>query len=327
MAWDHRPSEAEKGCVLNVSWVISGGDQSSGTCSASRPLPPAELDLTATLGCGQAFRWKQDSVGTDGTDRWTGIISGRVVSLWRREATLHCSMQGKTFGAALIDHYLDLGLDLGSVRREIAIDPHVMAAMESYPGLRILQQEPWECLVSFILSQMSNVGRISRNIEDLAAHFGREILPGYFAFPSPDELAQASVEALRAMGLGYRAEYVYRVAQKCADQGTTWLNSLAQRDYRAARDHIVLPLNEKRTTEKVHGVGPKVADCVLLFSLGHYEAFPVDVHVRRAMERWYGQEHPFNTTYDSVADFGRSHFGRYAGYAQQYLFHRQRTGE
>ncbi|MDQ2732954.1 MAG: 8-oxoguanine DNA glycosylase [Armatimonadota bacterium] len=312
---------------MKSAWTIIGEGASSIFSSASNPLPPAELDLEATLGCGQAFRWKQDACADEGRVRWTGIISGRVVSLWQDDATLYCTMHGESFDAALLDRYLDLGLDLAAVRREISIDPHIVAAMASYPGLRVLQQDPWECLISFILSQLSNVGRISKSVEALSERFGTEIIPGYFAFPTPDALARGSVEAFRAMGLGYRAEYVYRAARKCAEGGTEWLNGLAQMEYRAARDHIVLPLNDKRVTEKLHGVGPKVADCVLLFSLGHYEAFPVDVHVRRAMERWYGQEQTFGKSYDSVADFGRSHFGRYAGYAQQYLFHRQRTGE
>ena len=301
-------------------------------------LPPAEIDLASTLGCGQAFRWRpldedtrsslpteiqRELPGHDGA--WIGVLSERVTALWRDSEGLSCLMAPGPFDAPLLERYLDTGLCLQDVRQEVRIDEQISAALDSYPGLRILQQDPWECLVSFILSQWSNVPRISGTMEALSRRCGSTIFPGWFAFPTPSRLASLSEADLRSMGLGYRAPYIRSAALKCADQGIEWLHELRHMDYRAARDQVVLPIRPGRSSEKVQGVGPKVADCVLLFSLGHYNAFPIDLHVRRAMERWYGGDTHFTTAYDSIASFGRQRFGRYAGYAQQYLFHRQRV--
>jgi N-glycosylase/DNA lyase len=230
------------------------------------------------------------------------------------------------FDPQLLNDYLALNLSLAGIRQALSPDVHVTAAMAGLTGLRILQQEPWECLISFILSQWSSVPRIAGQVEAISRRWGREIAPGAWAFPRPEELAQACDPDLGAMGLGYRAPYIVQAARKCAGQGTEWLDALACVDYRDARELIARPVSGRRASEKVMGVGSKVADCVLLFSLGHYEAFPVDVHVRRAMERWYGDIITFGKSYDSVAEFGRQRFGAWAGYAQQYLFHRQRTG-
>ncbi|HET6384675.1 MAG TPA: DNA glycosylase [Armatimonadota bacterium] len=323
-------------------WTLHNGQDSAGAPAiASRLMGRSECDLDLTLGCGQAFRWKRvdptDGVAALAGDGpaggapspaqpcWEAVIRGRLVGFWRDER-LCARMAPGPFDGSLLDHYLDTRIRLADVTREIAVDPHIVEALSRYPGLRIVQQEPWETLISFILSQWSNVPRISSQVEALSRRYGTEILPGRYAFPRPDQLARATVDELRSLGLGYRAEYVRRAARKCDEQGLDWLQNLSGIEYRTARDLIVRPFAPGRPSEKVHGVGAKVADCVLLFSLGHYEAVPVDVHVRRAMERWYGDQATFTSRYDSVADFGRLHFGRYAGYAQQYLFHRQREG-
>ena len=256
------------------------------------------------------------------------------MDLWWEGTLLYSSLYPPPFDASLVDRYLDLDLDLVSVCKEISIDEHVLAAVNGYPGLRILRQEPWETVISFILSQWSNVPRISKQIDLLSQSYGQQIAPGCWSFPTPRELARAGSADLRARGLGYRADYVRDAALQFMEKGVEWLESLENVEYREARNRLVIPpavgrpgseFPEASFGEKIHGVGTKVADCILLFSLGHYDAFPVDVHVRRAMERWYGHHGVFTGSYDSVGDFGRRRFGRCAGYAQQYLFHRQRS--
>ena len=315
---------------MKHSWEIIDSGHCSGSAVARRVLPPEELNLPSTLECGQAFRWRRAEAGEWApgpvSETYQGIVRGRVLLLGRSDDWIFCRMFPGPFDTGMIDDYLDLGVSLPAVRAAIDVDEHINAALLMFPGLRMLQQEPWECLIAFILSQWSNVPRIAGQIEALSKAYGTEIGAGAFAFPGPEQLARATFDELRSLGLGYRVDYVQRAARKCAEQGTGWLEDLAHLDYRDARDRIVKPLTALRPSEKVHGVGPKVADCVLLFSLRHYEAIPVDVHVRRAMERWYGPQMGGATRYDAIADFGRAHFGRFAGYAQQYLFHRQRTG-
>ncbi|MCA1596207.1 MAG: hypothetical protein LC772_07255 [Chloroflexi bacterium] len=322
-------------------WVVRGAGP-DGFDIASLDLNRCQLDLELTLDCGQAFRWKRglpnhfrpDTAPTEDPwhngDPWHAVVRERLVTLWRKDGRLFAGMYPGPFDSTLMDAYLDLRVDLEAVCSEISVDPHITAAAQRYPGLRILQQEPWEALISFILSQWSNVTRISNQVEAISRACGAEIAPGYFAFPRPEAIAAFGTEALRRLGMGYRAPFVLRAAQQCMNRGADWLNTLADRSYPAAHRSIVRvesPGKGGAPGDKIHGVGAKVADCVLLFSLGHYEAFPVDVHVRRAMERWYGEIASFTGSYESVAGFGREHFGRYAGYAQQYLFHRQRTGE
>jgi len=296
-------------------------------------LPRAELDLHGTLLGGQSFRWRAAASASAATGGellngealpvWRTVMAKQLVQVWREGERLAAAMNPGPFDAGLLHQYFDLNHSVEEILAAWTGDEHLQAAAVRYPGLRILQQDPWETLIAFILSQNSNVPRITGNIASLCREYGDEITAGWHSFPDPVQLARASVEDLRAMGLGYRAEYVFAAARRCSDIGVQWLHALASVPYSEARDCLTLGGDH---WGKVSGVGPKVADCILLFSLRHYDAFPVDVHVRRAMERWYGAEAQFTSRYDSVAEFGRARFGRYAGYAQQYLFHRERAG-
>jgi len=269
----------------------------------------APLDLACTLSCGQAFRW---CLGPEG--RWRGIIQGTVVDLWQRSADELCWESGpRELSPNALADYLRLDDDLEAIRRDIR-DARVDAAFRAYGGLRLLRQEPWETLVSYVVSQMSSVERISRTVGSLSAAYGTPLGDGHdHAFPTPDQLARATLAGLRKLGLGYRAPHVRHIANAVAD-GEFFLEPLKMVPYRAARDGLM----------ELPGVGPKVADCVLLFSLDHLEAFPVDRWVHRAVAEWY--HGGAQLTERAVGAWSREHFGRYAGYASQYLFHARRVG-
>jgi len=241
-------------------------------------------------------------------------MEGTVVDIWQREADLLVWESGpRPVAAEQVSSYFRLDDDLEAIRSDIG-DPSVDGAFNSYPGLRILRQEPWETLVSFVISQVSNVPRISRTVESLATHYGDHLGDGVSsAFPRPEQLAQADENALRILGLGYRAPHIVAISNAVND-GQLFLEPLRYASYAEAQDVL----------RELPGVGPKVADCCLLFSLDHLEAFPVDRWVIRAVEEWYGVRPGMSQ--EAIGDWARQRFGRHAGYAGQYLFHSRRTG-
>ena len=182
--------------------------------------------------------------------------------------------------------------------------------------MRVLRQEPWECLVSFICSANNNIPRITRNVGDIASAFGSPILDGTScpnAFPTADRLAEAGEPALRELGLGFRARYVAAAAERVA-RSQIDLFGLREASYQEALDALM----------ELPGVGDKIANCVLLFSLDKLEAFPVDVWIDRALREWYFTDSKAQVTRGYMRAWAQERFGRYAGYANQYLFHQRR---
>jgi N-glycosylase/DNA lyase len=267
------------------------------------------FDLGLSLLCGQAFRW---SPLDDGGYR--GVVEGTVVDIWQKgPGDLRWESGPNAFSEEQVRSYFRLDDDLEAIRAAIS-DPKVDAAFVRYPGLRILRQDPWETMISFVISQVSNVPRISRTVEDLALHYGDHLGDGMSnSFPLPDRLAQADEGALRLLGLGYRAPHLHTISNAVAD-GEVFLEPLRFKSYMEARGELM----------ELPGIGPKVADCCLLFSLDHLEAFPVDRWVIRAVEEWYGVRQGMGQ--EAIGDWARETFGDNAGYAGQYLFHARRDG-
>jgi N-glycosylase/DNA lyase len=267
------------------------------------------FDLGLSLLCGQAFRWGQRPDGG-----FRGVVGGTVVDIWqKRPDQLRWESGPKELSISEVTTYFRLDDDLEAIRETIG-DPKVDSAFNQYPGLRILRQDPWETLISFVISQVSNVPRISKSVETLATNFGHHLGDGISnSFPGPSELAQVDESSLRLLGLGYRAPHIHSIANAVAD-GSFFLEPLKFMDYEEARKELMgLP-----------GVGPKVADCTLLFSLDQLRAFPVDRWVIRAIQDWYLGGGTM--TQERIGRWAREHFGQYAGYAGQYLFHSRRVG-
>lgn len=261
--------------------------------------------LLRTLSCGQTFRWRRDAAGA------TGIFRGRTVRLEQMRGVI--IVEGlDSAGAASLERYLGLDQPLGPIERELARDPILRRILSQTSGIAILRQDPWECLVSFIISAFNNIPKIEMTLDRLAARFGRPVPGSGYAFPHASVLAAASERALRRCVLGYRAPYVRAVA-RLVSSGAFDPEAPFALPYDAAR----------RLLLSLPGVGEKVADCVLLFAYGKGDAFPVDVWVKRAVERWYfrGRAQPDRR----IREFARSRFGALAGYAQQHLFVAART--
>lgn len=211
-------------------------------------------------------------------------------------------------------HYLDLNRDLPAILKAVDIDPFIHRSIETFWGMRILNQEVWECLASFILSQNNNVPRIKGIIRTISARFGEKITLDDsidYSFPTPQALAEAGVDALYGCGLGYRAPYLWAVSSAIAADAFD-LQALKRLRYAEA----------KRELMQFKGIGEKVADCICLFSLGQVQALPIDVWVKRIIEQIYLKR---KASIREIRQFAEDYFGEHLGYAQQYLFHYART--
>lgn len=260
------------------------------------------FDLNRSCRCGQAFRWNEHGEG------FLGVAGDKAAILAQSGSRLEINPSS----AADIDfwiNYLDLNSDYTQMLCELNKDERLNVCLTCSSGIRIFKQEPFETLISFIISANNNVKRISGSIAKLAALCGEKLRFGdidYHAFPEPEAIAGLSIAELEACGLGYRAPYILDTAKRIAEGYD--LNALK---------HISLEAARKELTE-FKGVGPKVADCVLLFSLGHTDAFPVDVWMGRAItELFFNGVKPQKTEVESVI----KSLGQYSGIAQQYIFH------
>jgi N-glycosylase/DNA lyase len=220
---------------------------------------------------------------------------------------------------ALACGYFATGCDLPALQgRLAAMDGHVARAIAAFPGLRVLQQPLWECLASFILSPANNIRRITRIVNRLSERLGSEcVLDRFrgFAFPSPEAVAGATRDALVGCGTGFRARALQEAATAIAEGRLPEPGLRALPYYEQVRERLTA----------LYGVGEKVADCVALYSLHRTEAFPLDVWMRREMERLYFGGTP--TSPRHLQEFARRRFGEWAGYAQLYLYHYARHRE
>jgi N-glycosylase/DNA lyase len=271
---------------------------------------PPPFNLAATLESGQAHRWQWSN------GWYSGVVHGHFLKLRQDNngIEVRSSIQDTRALTTMLSDYFRLGDDLVEIYKRIEKDSRMSEMIKRYSGMRILRQEPWECLSAFICSATSNLRRIASNMESIADAMGRRItLDGVSrcTFPSAGLVADSGETFLRELGLGFRAKYLAHAASEIA-RGNLELEELRRMSYRDARTRLVdLP-----------GIGPKIADCVLVFSLDKLEAFPIDRWVSRAVGEWYLDG--ANLKYDEIVRWAHEYFGYYAGYAQQYLFHGKR---
>lgn len=273
-----------------------------------------DCDLAGTLDSGQAFRWQLRDGG------WEGVIAGRWVRLEsphgdRTRILARTAAEPGNWG--WLRHYLGLDDDLVAIVATFPPDDALQAAVRACRGLRLLRQEPWECLASFILSSTKQIVQIRGIVEALCRRFGTPVTvppgrPPAWSFPSAATLAGRTEAELRECRMGFRAKYLLVTAQRVA-AGEVRLAELPKLTLPAARERLM----------ELPGVGRKIADCALLFSGGFVRAFPVDVWILRALrELYFPRRRPRPAR---LLAFAETHFGPYGGYAQQYLFHHIRT--
>ena len=274
-------------------------------------FPVWDYDLAATLESGQVFRWEQRGTA------WEGVVGPDWFRIEPAPGALVATAATADADWAGLRCFLGVDDVLEDIQRTFPNDPPMQAAIAACPGLRLLHQDPWECLASFVLSSTKQIAQIRQCVAMLCARFGRPVPvpPGHspnHQFPEASVLARAGEGALRECRHGFRARYLAAVANRVA---------AGVLDLEAVR-HLPTP-EARQQLMSLPGVGRKIADCVLLFAYGRQEAFPVDVWVLRALRGLYfPKRRPQPRT---LLRFTATHFGPHAGYAQQYLFHYART--
>ena len=251
--------------------------------------------------CGQAFRFRRHGAAMQ------GVAYSRLLSAEETSRGLELFPVTREDFESIWRRYFDLDLSYGEIASLFAKDPVLRRAIPLCRGMRVLNQEPFETLLSFLISQNNNIPRIRGIIEKICAEQGEEIAPRIFAFPTPEQLARVSPERFRQLGAGYRADYLAEASRAVAE-GRFDLSRPFGLDYAQAKAYLMT----------LKGVGPKVADCVLLFAYGKRDAFPKDVWIKRVLKQLYGFT-PRND--EDFLRFSQEHFGSYGGIAQQYLFH------
>ena len=263
------------------------------------------FDLTHTFMCGQCFRWYRNSDGT-----YTGVAHGKAVRMSLAGDTLTIYNTSLEDVNGIWINYLDLERDYSEIKSLYSDDIYLSKAMEFGYGIHILNQEIFECLISFIISTQNQIPRIKKIVSTLSAMYGDKILldgEELCSFPTADRLAGIEAGDLSSLNAGYRAGYIVDAVNKITS-GEICLDEIMNMSYSDARSELM----------KIRGVGPKVADCVLLFSAKKSCAFPVDVWVQRTMRTLYLDEKATNKEIERKA---AELFGEYAGFAQQYLFY------
>ncbi len=279
------------------------------------------FDLENTLQCGQLFRWEKHA------DWWYGVVEQQVVKMRQREAVL----EFEGVDANFVKSYFRLDDNLPQIFSEINHDPLIKQAIQEFSGLRIARQNPWECLVSYICATYKNILAVKAMIFNLSKRFGNKIFWSnheFYKFPEPVALAKAELNELKKCKLGFRAERVRETA-RMVKRNEVDFKTLKKLSYEAAKNELL----------RFPGVGNKVADCILLFSLEKLEAFPVDVWMKNIVGSYYSNHFDVSfidkiskktslsfKDYDKISSFARDYFGKYAGYAQEYLFHFVRCG-
>ncbi|MEI7533672.1 MAG: DNA glycosylase [Verrucomicrobiae bacterium] len=295
-----------------------------------------DYNLAATLDSGQVFRWQR--VG----DSWHGVLGQHFIQLTQTGNKIHAATAAPVDDWDFLRHFLQTETDLAAIVKTFPDDAPMRAAVASCRGLRLLRQDPWECLASFILSSTKQIVQIRQIVAMLCERFGERLAPqppveravlcapppAYgrmlvhhdgahgvtrpTSFPSPQRLATATEADLRACKMGFRAPGLLNAAREIA-AGKLDLEKIRTLDYAAARAELMT----------LRGVGGKIADCVLLFGYGFDAAFPVDVWIERALQELYFPRR--RASEKRLRHFAATHFGPHAGYAQQYLFHYMRT--
>jgi len=254
------------------------------------------FDVELSLFCGQAFRWEKNEDGS-----FTGTVRGKVLNISQNGSSVILKNTTKEDFQNIWLDYFDLERDYADICKRFEDDIYLKKARDEYYGIRVLNQEPWEALCSFIISQNNNIPRISGIIKRLCESFGEKIDENNYSFPSYERLKNVSTEDLGVLRAGFRAKYIADAVQKLNSEEIS-LEEIKEMPIEQARQELM----------KIKGVGAKVAECTLLYGFGRKEAFPVDVWVKRIMAELYPDGLPL-----CIKDV--------EGIAQQYLFHWRRN--
>ncbi|SHE49457.1 N-glycosylase/DNA lyase [Thermoanaerobacter uzonensis DSM 18761] len=264
-----------------------------------------DFNLKETFECGQCFRWNEEEDGS-----YTGVAYDKVINMKLEKDMLIIDNTDLNDFYDIWFDYFDLARDYRQIKESLSKDPVLKEAIQYGKGIRILRQDTWETLVSFIISQNNRIPQIKKVVENLASSFGEPIeYKGkvYYTFPKAEELVMFDVETIAKTKCGFRAKYILDAASKVFS-GEIDLLKLFEYSTNEIRDILM----------SINGVGPKVADCVILYSIGRYDTFPTDVWIKRIVEYLYLKR---EGTPLEIQLFAIDKFGDLSGFAQQYLFY------
>ena len=265
--------------------------------------------------CGQCFRWDEQPDGS-----YTGIVKDNVINVKKVDNSIVFKSLGADNLEKLAIDYFDLNRDYEEIKDTLSkIDEYLANSIKYGSGIRILNQDLWETIISFIISANNNIPRIKGIINRISQKYGNEINwegRSYYTFPTPENLAKATVEDLRGLGLGFRDVRVYETTHKILEKQVDLEKMHEEKDTQKVRDELL----------SLSGVGPKVADCILLFStLKRFDVFPIDVWVRRVMNELYiKNEDETKVNKKEIERLAKEKYGNLEGIAQQYLFYWKR---
>ncbi|MCI1715887.1 DNA-3-methyladenine glycosylase family protein [Clostridium sp.] len=273
------------------------------------------FELEHIFDCGQCFRWDRQNNGN-----YIGVAFGRVIEVEKSKDDVIIYNTNEDDFRNIWVKYFDLYRDYGEIKNVLSSDSTLRESIRFGYGMRLLQQEPFELIISFIISANNRIPMIKRAIKNISKKWGEEIKykdKTYYSFPTIESLNTASMEELQNCGTGFRNKYIKDTVSKIYSLGNH-----ENEEYDEKYDiHWIKNQEDQvchRELQKFMGIGPKVADCIMLFSMQKYSAFPVDVWVKRAMIHFYLAP---DVSLKKIRDFGINKFGKFSGFAQQYLFY------
>lgn len=264
-----------------------------------------DFNLTHIFECGQAFRFNKT-----GENEYTGVAKGRALTVSQRDDEVILYDTSYEDFINIWHDFFDLSTDYSAIKKAVAVDSYMREAINYGYGIRILKQDLWETLISFIISASNNVPRIKGIVERLCIAFGEEIEyrgKVYYSFPAPQEMSSLTLDELSVIRSGFRDKYIIDACKKTSS-GYLMLDSLCDMTTQEA----------KKALMSINGIGEKVSNCILLFGLGRVDSFPVDVWIKRIMEYCYFDS---EQSIDTISSLAKEKFGNLGGYAQQYLFY------
>lgn len=273
------------------------------------------FELKDIFECGQCFRWNEQNDGS-----YTGVIKNAIINVKKENENIIFIGKCDTDIKQLIEYYFDLNTDYEKMKQKLSnIDEYLKISVEYGKGIRILNQDLWETIISFIISANNNIPRIKGIIERLSQKYGNEIEwngQKYYTFPTPEQLKDVTVEEYRKLGLGFRDIRLYETTKMILNKEVDLEKLRKNPNTQEVREELL----------KLSGVGPKVADCILLFSdLKRFDVFPIDVWVRRVMNDLYIKEaNEAKVSKTKIEKLAEEKFGNLKGLAQQYLFYWRR---
>lgn len=264
-----------------------------------------DFNTTHIFDCGQCFRWNKEEDGS-----YTGVVSGKVINV--SQLGTKVIFDNLTLDDYhIVKDYFDLDTDYEKIKEKVSTDDIMKKAIDFGCGIRILNQDEWETMISFMISANNRIPMIKKVIENLSCKFGNFITSyrgrDYYSFPTPEQLAEAPVDKIIECKAGFRAPRIKEAAERFLNERDT-IYDLKNKSYQEGLDYL----------KTYSGIGDKVANCILLFSMKQFDTFPVDVWVRRVMQTLYVDK---DTSDKEIRRFAEDKFGDFSGYAQQYLFY------